>query len=102
VTLAGNMRKRILVVGTGAIGIVIASELTRNPEIKEIRLADINLQRAEQIRDWLHACIRAKTVMGVEGSIYVYITWLHDYYGRYLYRIIRMAYDVEKRNKFLV
>ena len=51
--MAGNMCKKIIVVGTGAIGIVIASELTKNPEIKEIRLADINLQRAEQIRDWL-------------------------------------------------
>ena len=47
------MCKKILVVGTGAIGIVIASELAKNPEIKEVRLADINLQRAEQIRDWL-------------------------------------------------
>jgi saccharopine dehydrogenase-like NADP-dependent oxidoreductase len=44
---------KILVVGTGAIGIVIASELAKNPEVKEVRLADINLQRAEQIRDWL-------------------------------------------------
>jgi len=44
---------KVLVVGTGAIGIVIASELTKNPEIKEVRLADINLQRAERIRDWL-------------------------------------------------
>jgi saccharopine dehydrogenase (NAD+, L-lysine-forming) len=51
--MAGNMYKKIIVVGTGAIGIVIASELTKNPRIKEIRLADINLQRAEQIRDWL-------------------------------------------------
>jgi len=51
--MAGNMCKKILVVGTGAIGIVIASELAKNPEIKEVRLADINLQRAEQIRDWL-------------------------------------------------
>jgi saccharopine dehydrogenase (NAD+, L-lysine-forming) len=48
---AGNMKT--LVIGTGAIGIVVGSELARKPEIKEVRLADINLQRAEQIRDWL-------------------------------------------------
>ncbi|MCW3994421.1 MAG: saccharopine dehydrogenase NADP-binding domain-containing protein [Candidatus Bathyarchaeota archaeon] len=44
---------KVLVVGTGAIGIVIASELAKNPEVEEVRLADINLQRAERIRDWL-------------------------------------------------
>jgi len=44
---------KILVAGTGAIGIVIASELAKNPEVEEVRLADINLQRAERIRDWL-------------------------------------------------
>ncbi len=44
---------KAVVVGTGAIGIVIASELVSNPETEEVRLADINLQRAERIRDWL-------------------------------------------------
>ena len=44
---------KVLVVGTGAIGIVIASELAKNPEVEEVRLADINLQRAERIRDWM-------------------------------------------------
>ncbi len=44
---------KAVIVGTGAIGIVIASELARNPETEEVRLADIDLQRAEQIRDWL-------------------------------------------------
>lgn len=44
---------KAVVVGTGAIGIVIASELACNPETEEVRLADINLQRAERIRDWL-------------------------------------------------
>jgi saccharopine dehydrogenase-like NADP-dependent oxidoreductase len=44
---------KVLVVGTGAIGIVIASELAKNPEVEEVRLADINLPRAERIRDWL-------------------------------------------------
>ena len=47
------MYTKILVVGTGAIGIVIASELSKNPDVDEVRLADINLQRAERIRDWL-------------------------------------------------
>jgi len=51
--MVGNMYKKILIVGTGAIGIVIASELTKNPKVEEVRLADMNLQRAEQIRDWL-------------------------------------------------
>jgi len=51
--MVGYAYMKILVVGTGAIGIVIASELTRHPEVEEVRLADINLQRAEQIRDWL-------------------------------------------------
>jgi len=44
---------KAVVVGTGAIGIVIASELACNQETEEVRLADINLQRAERIRDWL-------------------------------------------------
>ncbi len=44
---------KAVVVGTGAIGIVIASELFCNQETEEVRLADINLQRAEGIRDWL-------------------------------------------------
>ncbi|MDH5267905.1 MAG: saccharopine dehydrogenase NADP-binding domain-containing protein, partial [Candidatus Bathyarchaeota archaeon] len=44
---------KILVVGTGAIGIVVASELSKNPEVEEVRVADINLGRAEQLRDWL-------------------------------------------------
>jgi len=44
---------KILVVGTGAIGIVVASELAKSPEVKEVRLADINLERAERLRDWL-------------------------------------------------
>jgi len=44
---------KILVVGTGAIGIVVASELAENLEVEEVRIADINLGRAEQLRDWL-------------------------------------------------
>ncbi|MFB0500900.1 MAG: saccharopine dehydrogenase family protein [Candidatus Bathyarchaeia archaeon] len=44
---------KILVVGTGAIGIVVASELEKNLEVKEVRIADINLGRAEWLRDWL-------------------------------------------------
>ena len=44
---------KILVVGTGAIGIVVASELAKSPEVEEVRIADINLERAERLRDWL-------------------------------------------------
>ena len=44
---------KALILGVGAQGSVIASELVKNPEVKEVRLADINLQRAERIRDWL-------------------------------------------------
>jgi saccharopine dehydrogenase (NAD+, L-lysine-forming) len=44
---------KILVVGTGAIGIVVASELAKNLEVEEVRVADINLGRAEWLRDWL-------------------------------------------------
>jgi saccharopine dehydrogenase-like NADP-dependent oxidoreductase len=51
--MVGKKCMKVLVVGTGAIGIVIASELAKNPEVEEVRLADINLQRAERIRDWL-------------------------------------------------
>jgi len=47
------MCMKILVVGTGAIGIVVASELAKSPEVKEVRVADINLERAERLRDWL-------------------------------------------------
>ncbi|UCE16233.1 MAG: saccharopine dehydrogenase NADP-binding domain-containing protein [Candidatus Bathyarchaeota archaeon] len=44
---------KILVIGTGAIGSVITSELAKNPEVEEVKVADINLQRAEQLRNWL-------------------------------------------------
>jgi len=44
---------KILVIGTGAIGSVIASELAKNPEVEEVKVADIDLQRAERLRDWL-------------------------------------------------
>jgi len=44
---------KTLVVGTGAIGIVVASELARSPEVEEVRLADINVQRAERASAWL-------------------------------------------------
>ncbi len=49
---------KILVVGTGAIGIVVASELAKNPEVKEVRIADINLERAERLRD----CLKSEKV----------------------------------------
>jgi saccharopine dehydrogenase (NAD+, L-lysine-forming) len=44
---------KTLVVGTGAIGIVVASELAGSPKVEEVRLADINVQRAERARAWL-------------------------------------------------
>ena len=44
---------KVLVVGTGAIGIVVASELAKSPEVEEVRVADINLERARWLGDWL-------------------------------------------------
>jgi len=41
------------VIGTGAIGIVVASELTKSPEVEEVRVADINLERARWLGEWL-------------------------------------------------
>jgi len=44
---------KVLVIGTGAIGIVVASELTKSPEVEEVRVADINVERARRLGDWL-------------------------------------------------
>jgi len=44
---------KILIVGMGAQGSVIATELAENPEIDEIRCADINVDRAKQIANRL-------------------------------------------------
>ncbi len=51
--MIGKTRVKILVVGTGAIGSVIASELAKNPEVEEVRFADIDLEKAERLKDWL-------------------------------------------------
>jgi saccharopine dehydrogenase (NAD+, L-lysine-forming) len=50
---------KILIVGTGAQGSVIATELAENPEVDEIKCADINLERAKQLAN------RLKKVTGI-------------------------------------
>jgi len=44
---------KILIVGTGAQGSVIATEMVKNPEVSEIRLSDINLEKAERLAERL-------------------------------------------------
>jgi len=40
---------KVLIVGVGAQGSVIATEIVKSPEVSEIRLSDINLKKAEQL-----------------------------------------------------
>lgn len=44
---------KILIVGTGAQGSVIATEMVKNPKVSEIRLSDIDLRKAEQLKERL-------------------------------------------------
>ena len=44
---------KALIVGAGAQGAVIATELVRDPEVAEVRIADIDLDRAKRIADRL-------------------------------------------------
>lgn len=52
-----------------------------------------NTMKTEEPQEW-HYPLRAKTVMGVEGSTCMCTTVLRDYFERDIYRIIRMAYDL--------
>lgn len=40
---------KILIVGAGAQGSVIATEIVKSPEVSEVRLSDINLKKAEEL-----------------------------------------------------
>jgi len=40
---------KILIVGAGAQGLVIASELVKDPEVDEVRFADIDLEKAKRL-----------------------------------------------------
>jgi len=44
---------KILIVGTGAQGSVIATEMVKNPKVSEVRLSDIDLRKAEQLKERL-------------------------------------------------
>jgi len=47
------MNMKILVVGTGVQGSVIATEMIRSPEVSEVRLSDIDLKKAERLAERL-------------------------------------------------
>lgn len=44
---------KILIVGTGAQGSVIATEIVKSPEVSEVRLSDIDLGKAERLAERL-------------------------------------------------
>jgi len=44
---------KILIVGVGAQGSVIATEIVKSPEVYEVRLADIDLKKAERLAERL-------------------------------------------------
>jgi len=48
-----EMYMKILIVGTGAQGSVIATEIVKSPEVSEVRLSDIDLGKAEQLAERL-------------------------------------------------
>lgn len=53
VLLYGDICMKILIVGTGAQGSVIATELVKSPEVSEVRLSDIDLEKAERLAERL-------------------------------------------------
>jgi saccharopine dehydrogenase-like NADP-dependent oxidoreductase len=48
-----EMYMKILIVGTGAQGSVIATEIVKSPEVSEVRLSDIDLGKAGQLAERL-------------------------------------------------
>jgi len=48
-----GMLMKILIVGVGAQGSVIATEIVKNPEVSEVRLSDIDLKKAERLAERL-------------------------------------------------
>lgn len=60
---------KILIVGTGAQGSVIATELAENPEVDEIKCADINLERAKQLTNRLKKATGIRVDAGNLGDL---------------------------------
>jgi len=61
--LLGEKHMKILIVGTGAQGSVIATELVRSPEISEVRVSDVDLAKAERLAERLKSeKVRAQRV----------------------------------------
>jgi len=52
-TPTDGIRMKILIVGAGAQGSVIATEIVKSPEVSEIRVSDINLGKAERLAERL-------------------------------------------------
>lgn len=48
-----GMHMKILIVGIGVQGSVIATEMVKSPEVSEVRLSDIDLGKAERLADRL-------------------------------------------------
>lgn len=79
--------------------IQINPQITTIPEVKGIkpiftlRICTSNIMETEEPEQWAIP-LYPKTTMGVVGGSCVYMTELYDYFGRRIYRVIRMAYDV--------
>jgi len=73
---------RALVLGAGAQGAVIATELVRDPEVTEVRLADLDLEKAGKLADRLTSekvephrvdATKLEEVMGVAEGVDVVV-----------------------------
>jgi len=51
--LAAGIRMKILIVGAGAQGSVIATEIVKSPIVSEVRVSDIDLKKAERVAERL-------------------------------------------------
>jgi saccharopine dehydrogenase-like NADP-dependent oxidoreductase len=50
-----GMYMKILIVGIGAQGSIIATEMVKSPEVSEVRLSDIDLGKVERLAERLNS-----------------------------------------------
>ena len=80
--------------------IQINLRITTVPEMKTVepivtakKMYTLNTMKTEEPEQWSPP-LRLRTVMGVEGSTAICITFVENHLGRVPYTHIRMAYDL--------